>query len=109
MTRGTTPTHVFTFHNIDPSELLVLNIYYAQRGIVMLEKHKSDCTFETISGDVTSYNAKVKLSQAETKLFVPNVDAEIQLRVLTDDRVASASKKFKVQVFDLLDDEELIV
>ena len=108
MTRGTTPTHVFTFDTIDPSTLSVLNIYYAQRGIIILKKEKSDCHFETVEkGGVTLYNAKVKLTQAETKMFTAGVDAEIQLRVLMDDNTASASFKFRIPVFNVLDDEEL--
>ena len=39
MIRGTTPTHTFTFNNLDPSTFKVLNIYYAQQGVELLSKN----------------------------------------------------------------------
>lgn len=40
MIRSTTPTHIFSFENIDPSTFKILNIYYAQQGVEILKKIK---------------------------------------------------------------------
>ena len=108
MIRGTTPTHIFTFDDIDPSELNILNIYYAQQGNVLLEKHKNDCTF--YQNNDGSYTASVTLSQEETKLFKARRDSdefEIQVRVLTGGGKALATPKYRIPIHDVLNDEVL--
>lgn len=109
MIRGTTPTHVFTFDDINPSELSILNIYYAQQGNVILEKHKNDCSFYTNTDG--SYSASVTLSQEETKLFKAKRESdtvEIQVRILTGDGKALATPKYRLPIHDVLDDEVLV-
>lgn len=107
--RATTPTHIFTFEQLNPSTFKVLNIYYAQRGNILLEKNKEDCTFseETQEGH-TIYKVQVTLTQEETKLFNSKYNTvEVQLRVLTADNKSFATKIYTFKIFDVLDDEEL--
>lgn len=109
MIRGTTPTHTFKFGTLNPEELTQLNVYYAQRGEVILTKTKADFNFNSlIDDDITLYSAYTKLTQEETLLFSPRIEVEIQVRVLTDDGIAMASPKYKVPVQNVLDDEVLI-
>lgn len=108
MIRGTTPTHTFTFNTLDPSTFKVLNIYYAQQGVEVLQKNKSDCSFstkETENG--TIYLASVTLTQEETINFKSKYDVEVQLRVLTADDRALATPKYKLSVWDVINDEVL--
>ena len=108
MIRGTTPTHTFKFGTLNPEELAQLNVYYAQRGEVILTKTKADFNFTSfVDDDITTYTAYTKLTQEETLLFSPRVEVEIQVRVLTDSGIAMASPKYKVPVQNVLDDEVL--
>lgn len=107
MIRGTTPTHIFTF-NIDPSTFKVLNIYYAQQGVEILVKQKEDCTFSVQEEEEgTIYLASVTLTQEETLIFKSKYNVDIQLRVLTADNKALATKKYSVSVWDVINDEVL--
>ena len=108
MIRGTTPTHTFTFNNLDPNTFKVLNIYYAQQGVELLSKSKNDCVFsskETEDGLI--YLASVTLTQEETKLFKPKYCVKVQLRVLTEDGRALATPEYEVPVQDVINDEVL--
>ena len=108
MIRGTTPTHTFTFDTLDPATFKVLNIYYAQQGVELLSKAKEDCTFSTKeTEDKTLYLASVTLTQEETKMFKAKYDVEVQLRVLTADGRALATPKYKLSVWDVINDEVL--
>lgn len=108
MIRGTTPTHTFSFNNLDPSTFKVLNIYYAQQGVEILSKAKSDCSFSTKETDCgTEYLASVNLTQEETKMFKSKYKVEIQLRVLTADDRALATPKYELSVWDVINDEVL--
>lgn len=108
MIRGTTPTHTFTFDTLDPTTFKVLNIYYAQQGVEILSKTKEDCVFSTKEiEDGTLYLASVTLTQEETKAFKPKYDVEVQLRVLTADDRALATPKYKLSVWDVINDEVL--
>lgn len=108
MIRGTTPTHTFTFNTLDPSTFKVLNIYYAQQGVELLNKSKEDCTFsskETENGII--YQASVTLTQEETKMFKAKYNVKVQLRVLTADDRALATPEYEVSVWDVINDEVL--
>lgn len=108
MIRGTTPTHTFTFNTLDPSTFKVLNIYYAQQGVELLQKNKDDCTFSSKeTEDGTLYLASVTLTQEETKMFKPKYKVKIQLRVLTADDRALATPEYEVSVWDVINDEVL--
>lgn len=109
MIRATTPTHTFTFNSLDPSTFKVLNIYYAQQGVEILQKTKEDCTFSTKeTEDGTIYLASVVLTQEETKLFKAKYKVKIQLRVLTQEDTALATEEYEVPVSDVINDEVLI-
>lgn len=109
MIRATTPTHTFTFKELDPSTFKVLNIYYAQQGVELLQKTKEDCIFNTKETDEgTVYLASVILSQEETKLFKAKYKVKIQLRVLTQENCALATEEYEVPVCDVINDEVLI-
>lgn len=74
MTRGTTPTFIFTLP-FDGGSITALNICFVQQGEVILEKQLADCV---VSGNVL----KVALSEAETLLFETEKGmVEVQLRV----------------------------
>ncbi len=108
MIRATTPTHTFSFTNLNPEEFKVLNAYYAQQGVEILCKEKEDFIFgtkETENGIL--YLASVTLSQEETKLFKSKFDVEVQLRVLTADNRSLATPKYKLSVWDVINDEVL--
>lgn len=108
MIRATTPTHKFTFNNLDPSTFKVLNVYYAQQGVELLSKSKENFTFTTKeTEDNILYIASVTLSQEETKLFKTKNDVEVQLRVLTADDRSLATPKYKLSVWDVINDEVL--
>lgn len=108
MIRGTTPTHTFTFEKLDPSTLKDLNVYYAQQGVELLKKTKEDFVFSTKEADIgIIYTASVTLTQEETKLFKAKFDVEVQLRVLTADDRALATPKYKLSVWDVINDEVL--
>lgn len=108
MIRGTTPTHTFSFENLDPSTFKVLNIYYAQQGVELLQKSKEDCRFSTKDTEEgTIYLASVTLTQEETKMFKSKYDVSVQLRVLTIDDRSLATKEYKLSVWDVINDEVL--
>ena len=108
MIRGTTPTHTFTFGALNPAYLKVMNVYYAQQGVEVLSKSKEDFTFEeqeTEEGIV--YSASVTLTQQDTLSFKPKNCVKIQLRALTADDRALATKEYEVPVNDVINDEVL--
>ena len=108
MIRGTTPTHTFTFNRLDPSTFKVLNIYYAQQGVEILQKNKEDCNFTTKETEEgIMYLVSVTLTQEETIKFNSKYDVEVQLRVLTADERALATQKYKLSVWDVINDEVL--
>ena len=108
MIRGITPTHTFTFNNLDPNTFKVLNIYYAQQGVELLSKNKEDCIFSTKeTEDGIVYLASVTLTQEETKIFKAKYTVKVQLRVLTEDNRALATPEYEVPVWDVINDEVL--
>ena len=108
MYRATTPTHRFVFNKLNPQTFQVLNIYYAQQGVELLKKEKSDCSFTVEETEnETLYIAYVILTQEETKLFKPKIPVKIQLRALTEDGKALASEEYEVPVFNDINDEVL--
>lgn len=108
MIRGTTPTHTFTFDKLDPRTFKVMNVYYAQQGVEVLVKNKSDFTFSEEDTDKgTIYSAAVTLTQQETLGFNSKHKVELQLRALTSDDKALATKKYELSVWDVIDDEVL--
>lgn len=108
MIRATTPTHKFTFNNLDPSTFKVLNVYYAQQGVELLSKSKEDFSFSSEeTEDNILYVASVTLTQEETKMFKAKQKVEVQLRVLTADDRSLATPKYELSVWDVVNDEVL--
>ena len=111
MFRATTPKHSFIF-DVDPEvtfkEILIT---YAQNGRKIVEKRKGDLEFDqSVNPDGTiEYIASVKLTQCETKQFIPSGGQKvaIQVRVLTYDGDAVAFEKFSIDLQDVLNDEVL--
>lgn len=111
MIRATTPKHIFTF-DVNPEETFSeILITYAQNEKIILEKHKSDLTFEICDcfGGKPVYTAFVKLTQEETKLFAANPKGvvNIQVRAITEDGDAIASDIEQISVQNVLNDEVL--
>lgn len=111
MIRATTPVHAFAIA-IDPDTLKQIKITYKQRGAIILEKNKDDCSF-TIddSGEETKYICSYRLTQEETNLFSEGTKkgelVSIQMRVLTNAGQALASDQKEIRVDDVLNDEVL--
>ena len=108
MTRLTTPLHLFEF-DTDPSEYRRLVITYAQGLRTVLEKEKDDLviTEETADG-VTKWTAELRLTQEETKRFLPrDGEVRLQVRALTAAGEALASGIMKLTLEDVLNEEVL--
>lgn len=99
MIRATTPTHRFTLPFNYSQYVKKILITYSQKGNIVLEKNENDVQ---IDGNIVSY----KLTQEETKLF-SNGDVRVQVRVLTIDNDALASKEQTVHIDNVLNDEVL--
>lgn len=103
MIRVTTPRHTFTFPT-DASLYSKILVTYSQQGKTILEKTEADMAFEN-DGDI--HKAYYRLSQEETKAFVPKIDVKIQVRVKTAEGTVMASEEILMRVKDVLDDEIL--
>lgn len=96
MYRGTTPT--ITFHlPIDGSSITVLNLSFAQKGDIILEKTLADCTVE-------GNTLRVTLTEQETLLFDADRGmVEMQLRIGCGE-ARMASNIMRVSVEKILKD-----
>lgn len=99
MIRGTTPTHTFTLP-FDTGTVECVKITYSQRGQVVLTKHRADVE---LAGNAII----TRLTQEDTFRFDCAVDVSIQIRVLTTDGSALASKIMRISVDRCLDNEVL--
>ena len=99
MTRGTTPTHIFTLP-IFASNIDKLRITYSQNQDIILEKTEADIER---SGKTIRYT----LTQEETLKFNAKTSVNIQVRVLTTDNMALASPIKKLSVSEVLNEEVL--
>lgn len=100
MIRGTTPTHEFALP-FTADLLKAIEITYAQCGKVMLQKSMADCEIE---GNVV----RVNLTQEETLAMSNSMYVDIQMRVLTLQDDALASRIMRVRVEDCLSGEVLV-
>lgn len=100
MIRGTTPTHCFNM-NIDSSRISSIMVIYAQSGTELFHKTKKDGTLE-------EGVFRVRLTQEETLKLDSERDVEIQVRVLTTDGTALASRVYVVDVGQCLNSEVLV-
>lgn len=94
--RVTTPSHKFTFP-IDPNTCEIIRITYAQNDKILITKEKPDLS-------IKDNTVKVTLSQEETKIFSARFPVQVQVRALTFDGKALASKTFTREVGEVLDD-----
>lgn len=101
MVRGTTPTHTFSIP-LPSSSLENLWLTYAQDGEIILNKDLNDVTLTDVG--TTACKATIKLTQAETMLFHPNTETEIQVSILTSDN-AMRSSIINVDTERILKDE----
>lgn len=77
MTRGSTPTFVFTLPS-DTSVYSDIDIYFAQNGSVILDVTQAALT---LSGNEVSFT----MTEEESLKFTASVPAEIQIRLVTRD------------------------
>lgn len=97
MIRGTTPPHTFKLP-IDVQDAKQIRIIYAQNDEVLFVKTKPEL-------GVSGNEVRLRLTQEETLMFDHGEAAEIQLRVLTAENNALASKVIRIPVGMLLEDE----
>lgn len=97
--RASTPTELFGFAS-DPTEFDEILITYSQGDEIILEKHKSDLTF---NGNVASF----MFTQAETKLFAADKLVATQIRVAWNNGESFPSQIVYRRVRDVLDDKTL--
>lgn len=77
MTRGSTPTFVFTLPS-DTSVYSDIDIYFSQNGSVILDVTQAALT---LSGNEVSFT----MTEEESLKFTASVPAEIQIRLVTRD------------------------
>ena len=99
MIRGTTPRHRFLVP-FKASEIASLQVIYAQKNKTVLKRTAADT--ELADGCIT-----VSLSQRETLDFSHGAPVQLQLRVLTKDGEAYASRILTLRVEDCLCEEVL--
>lgn len=99
MTRGTTPTHTFTIP-FDVSLVQKAMVVYSQNDIEVFRKESSECQ---MNGNEIS----VTLTQEDTLRLDCKHLVQVQLRVLTTDNKALASKITLMNVQKCLNDEVL--
>lgn len=99
MTRGTTPIHRFRLP-FDTGGVTRAKVLYAQDGQVVLEKDMEQLQLQ-------GREILVRLSQEDTMVFDSACKAEIQLRLLTTEGTALASRILTCGVGRLLKDEVL--
>jgi hypothetical protein len=96
ITRVTTPLHKFTFP-ISPDNFEIIKITYAQKNKIIFTKDKADMTFD-------GNKVLLRLSQEDTKAFDARFPVQIQVRGLTYNGSAVASKTFERTVEEVLYD-----
>ena len=100
MTRGSTPTHVFTLP-FGVETIKTVEITYEQNEEVKLKKTNIDCTLE-------ENTVSVKLTQEDTFKFDEKPLVKIQIRVLTLDGDVIPSEIMYATVKECLSDEVLV-
>lgn len=96
MYRASTPTHRLLIP-IDPTTIVKLKLTYSQHDRIVLEKTQADMTND-------GYIWTVTLTQEETNLFEGD-SADAQIRYLDSNGKSFPSKKFRLYVGDVLNDE----
>ena len=107
--RGTTQNHYFDFP-FDPSNIGELSVVYSQNKEIKIRKSLSDVSFDEES-------LIVELSQEETFNFdsvgIPSIPSKslvlIQIRAILNDGSVFVSSPIKDRVYDILDDEVMML
>ena len=99
MIRGTTPTHTFTF-SVDLADVKDFVITYVQKGAIVLEKKKADCT-------ISDNKIAVTLTQEDTLKFDHTSMVEMQVKALMNSGTVVASNIFTTNVDRILNEEVL--
>ena len=97
MIRGTTPTHTFTL----PFAVSMVDdvmVIYAQNDVEVFQKNTRDCVLEGNTIQTT-------LTQDDTLRLDHRQNVQVQLRVLTIDGTAMASRVYVMGVEQCLNDE----
>ena len=107
MIRATTPKHSFRFKDYNPEEFKTILITYSQGDSIILEKEKTDLSFET--SEDGKYVAWFRMTQDEANMFKARgvKQVSVQIRALTIEDHALASDICKFNVEDVLDDRIL--
>ena len=105
MIRATTPIIEFIFPEGMYEMSKEILITFKQGNKIIFDKHKEDLIEDTA---LTPGKYYIKLTQNETNMFLPNISLKIQVRFLTLEGDALASKIKEISVHDVLNDEELI-
>ena len=101
MRRGSTPTHIFEIPDALVGNIRSVEITYAQKKEIILQKDSYDC-------DIDGNTISVKLTQSDTFRFADGVNVEIQVRILDNAENAFASDIMCVSCDRCLSDEVLI-
>lgn len=104
MYRATTPTHTFTLPE-QAASYKEIQITYKQDNAQIIKHAQNGVLPSGMTFD--DKDVIIKLTQTETKLFAPNEFVNVQIRVLTTGGDAYASRVFKVNINDVLNDEVL--
>ena len=114
MIRASTPKHTFRFPVNPETQLRKIQVTYAQNGVKVLVKTENDMTFENRGTEgAPVYVGYYRLTQAETNLFQGDAYSEdapdvlMQVRVLANDGTVAPTKKYRLKLFDVLNDDEL--
>ena len=99
VTRGTTPTQIFELP-FSTEELEDVTITYALNNEIIVRRRSRDCVFEN------NYII-IELSQMDTMLFPAGKIIEVQLKVLTKSDKVFASSKYRLQIDEIFDREEM--
>lgn len=104
MYRATTPTHTYKLP-IQTSDCKIIKVIYKQgeTKIVKYYMGNTEADGMTLDGD----KVIIKLTQEETLMFNAKEPVSAQIRVLTNDDDAFASRRFRIAVNETQDEEIL--
>ena len=104
MYRATTPLHTYKLP-IQTDTCDVILVTYKQDETVVTKRYENGSLPDGMSLD--GDKVIIKLTQEETLKFTENGPVSAQIRVLTENGDAFASRKFKLSVFDVHNEEIL--
>lgn len=104
MYRATTPTHTYKLP-IQTSDCKIIKVIYKQGETKIIKYYMDNIEADgmTLDGD----KVIIKLTQEETLMFNAKEPVRAQIRVLTNDDDAFASRRFRIAVNETQDEEIL--